>query len=121
MTYVRFEAALPNRQGRFPGVFGLVNGLGKDGRLSAEQESFRRAGNDWYDANFTNPSDVDPEVYLRPGARAWFKVTSPHLIDRVTGYLAILDAHAVAWRRLESDDPGLIVYEDADQVVVVPR
>ena len=49
------------------------------------------AGNDWYDANFTNPSDVDPEVYLRPDARAWFKVTSPHLIDRVTGYLAILD------------------------------
>jgi hypothetical protein len=63
---------------------------------------------------------VDPAVYQRPGAAAWFRHTSPHLIVRVSGYLDILDAHGVPWERLDSDDPGLIVYEDADQVVVVP-
>ncbi|MFD9705067.1 hypothetical protein [Lentzea sp. NPDC059081] len=60
-------------------------------------------------------------VYQRPGAAAWFRCTSPHLIDRVSGYLAVLDAHGVPWVRLDRDDPGLIVYADAEQVVVVPR
>lgn len=88
MTYVRFEAALPNRQGRFAGVFGLVNGMARREQLTPA---------------------------------AWFKTTSVHLIERVPGYLAILDSHGVRWRRLESDDPGRVVYEDGDQVVVVPR
>ncbi|OLZ47348.1 hypothetical protein BS329_25805 [Amycolatopsis coloradensis] len=30
----------------------LVNGLARAGRLTAEQEAFRRTTNDWYDANF---------------------------------------------------------------------
>jgi hypothetical protein len=107
-----------------PGIFMLVNVLGKAGRLTEEQEAFRRAGNDWYDATYTDPMKVDPTVYDRqvnPGAAAWFKAEATHLLDRVTGYLTILDDHGVEWRRMESDDPGRVIYEDADQVVVVPR
>jgi len=123
LRYVRFQAAEPSPRGNWTGVFGLVNGLWRAGRLTEEQESFRRTNGDWYNAAYTDPSTVDPTVYdreLNPGAAAWFKTTSPHLIGRITGYLAILDAHGVRWRRLDSDDPGRIVYEDADQVVV-PR
>ncbi|MBM7861463.1 hypothetical protein [Lentzea nigeriaca] len=119
--YVRFQAALPDRQGRFLGVFALVNMMARRDQLTPAQHLFRRLNNDWYDANFTNPAAVDPTVYASPGAAAWFRHTSPHLISRVAGYLAILDAHGVAWQRLDSDDPGRIVYEDQDQVVVVPH
>ena len=121
---MRFQAVEPNARGTFPGVFGLVNGLRRAGRLTEEQESFCRTTGDWYNAAYTDPSTVDPAVYDRevnPGATAWFKVTATHLVDRVPGYLAILDAHDVRWCRLESDDPGRVVYEDADQVVVVPH
>lgn len=118
---MRFQAAEPSPSGKWPGVFGLVNGLAIQGRLTAQQQVFRRMSNDWYDANFTNPSKVDPDVYRQPGAAAWFKASAVRLIDRVPGYLAILDAHGVPWRRLDSDDPGRVIYEDADQVVVVPR
>ena len=124
LRYVRYQAAESNARGAFPGVFGLVNGLGRSGRLTEEQESFRRTNNAWYDAAYTDPTTVDAAVYDRsvnPGAAAWFKTRSTHLVDRVSGYLAILDAHRVAWRRLESDDPGRVIYEDEDQVVVVPR
>ncbi|NKE57148.1 hypothetical protein FXN61_10000 [Lentzea sp. PSKA42] len=120
MTYVRFQAALPDRQGRFLGVFALVNMMARRGQLTPAQQVFRRLNNDWYDANFTNPTDVDPTVYDQPGAVAWFRLTSPQLVSRVAGYLEILDAHAVPWERLDSDDPGRIIYKDADQVVVVP-
>ncbi|MGW6625073.1 hypothetical protein ACWF99_27980 [Nocardia sp. NPDC055002] len=123
LPYVRFQAAQPNRHGRHPGVFGLVNGLWAAGHLSAREVRFRREGNDWFSENLTNPSDVDPGVYDRarhPGAASWFKASAVSMIERVEGYLAILDAHGVGWERLDSAAPGTIIYADAEQVVVVP-
>ncbi|GAB2783187.1 hypothetical protein KDA82_23500 [Streptomyces daliensis] len=123
--YVRFQGTSKAAGRRsFPGVFALVNTLAREGRLTPEQERFRRVNNDWYDASFTNPAHVDPTVYdpdVNPGATAWFKVTSTELIARVDGYLEILAAHGVECVRVDSSSPGRIVYEDADQVVVVPE
>ncbi|MCB5910812.1 hypothetical protein [Streptomyces pinistramenti] len=121
--YVRFQSATRHRNGHFPGVFALVNNLAEEGRLTPAQEHFRRTHNDWYDANFLNPSTIDPDVYdrdLHPGAASWFKSTSPHLIARVDGYLAVLRAHRIPCHRLHSLTPGHVIYEDPDQVVVTP-
>lgn len=123
VVYVRFQSPVPNARGLYPGVFGLVNGLARKGLLSEAEERFRRENNDWYNANFANPADHDPAVYDRevnPGAAAWFKVSARHLIERVDGYMEILAAHGVACVKECSTDPGRVVYEDADQVVVVP-
>lgn len=123
-SYVRFQGTVRHPRGHFPGVFALVNNLARDGRLTAGQERFRRTSNDWYDAAYTDPSTVDPTVYdheIHPGAVAWFKSTSHELLARVPGYLEILAAHGIEWRRVESLDPGRVVYEDAHQVVVVPH
>ncbi|MCF6522103.1 hypothetical protein [Streptomyces sp. JJ36] len=122
--FVRYEGTVRDPRGHFPGIFFLVNGLAREGRLSAGEERFRRAANDWYDAAYTNPAEVDPAVYdhrVNPGAVAWFKISARHLIERVDGYLRILDAHGVPCRRVVASDPGEIVYEDEVQVVVVPR
>lgn len=122
--YIRFQSTTPNQRGTYTGVFGLVNGLSKAGRLTPEQESFRRTSNDWYDANFTNPTDVDATVYdpaVNPGAAAWFKETSTRLVERVDGYLEILARHGIACEPVRSADPGQVVYEDIDQIVVIPR
>lgn len=124
LPYVRFQGTVRHPRGHFPGVFVLVNGLAQDGRLTAEQERFRRANNDWYDAAYSNPSSVDPTVYnhdVNPGAVAWFKSSAHELLDRVAGYLEILTAHEIECRRVESSDPGRVVYEDDYQVVVVPH
>ncbi|SCB71975.1 hypothetical protein GA0061084_0005 [Arthrobacter sp. NIO-1057] len=106
-----------------PGIFGLANALGRNGKLTAEQHAIWRAGNDWYNAAYPNLSDADPDVYdhrINPGAAAWFKDSAHHLLERVEPYLRLLDAHQVPWERLESADPGRIIYEDEVQVVVVP-
>ncbi|MET7801304.1 hypothetical protein [Streptomyces decoyicus] len=121
--YVRFQGTRRSPRGHFPGIFGLANNLARQGKLSEEQYRFWRAGNDWYDAHYTNPSHLDPTIYdhdLNPGAVAWFKATAVHLIDRVEGYLEILAAHGVACERVESSNPGEVIYEDDEQVVVVP-
>lgn len=122
--YLRFQSTAPNRRGTFPGVFGLVNGLARDGKLTAEQERFRNSHNAWYEANFTNPGSVDPTVYDRavnPEAAAWFKPSARHLLDRVDGYLKILAAHGVGCELVRSADPGRVIYEDEHQIVVVPH
>ena len=124
MRYIRFQSPEVDERGRNVGVFGLVNGLAKQGRLTEEQEGFRRLNNDWYDAAYPDPATVDITVYdqeLNPDAAAWFKVSAQHLIERVDGYLEILAAHGVACVALRSDDPGRILYEDDHQIVVVPQ
>ncbi|GGZ63093.1 hypothetical protein [Streptomyces subrutilus] len=121
--FVRFQGTERDPRGRFPGVFALANRLARSGRLDAAQYRFWRAGNDWYDAHVTDPSQVDPRVYdpdVHPGATAWFKTTSAEPVARVTGYLELLASHGVPCRRVESPSPGRVVYEDADQIVVVP-
>ncbi|RSN14936.1 hypothetical protein DMC63_24860 [Streptomyces sp. WAC 05977] len=95
LPFVRFQSPTRDERGNFTGVFGLVNGLARAGRLTAEQEAFRRANNDWYAANFTNPASTDPSVYdaeVDPGAAAWFKTTARVFVERVDGYLAILES-----------------------------
>jgi hypothetical protein len=42
------------------------------------------------------------------------------MIEPVEGYLRILAAHGVTCERVEFDHPGRVVYEDPDQIVVVP-
>ncbi|MFB7512759.1 hypothetical protein [Streptomyces sp. NPDC056144] len=124
IQYVRFQSPHPNSRGSFTGVFGLVNNLAREGRLSDEQESFRRSNNKWYDAAYPDPSRVDPTVYddaVHPGAAAWFKPSATHLLARVPGYVEILTAHGVDCETLRSADPGRVVYEDEVQVVVVPH
>jgi hypothetical protein len=104
-------------------VFALVNGLARDGKLTAQQEQFRRENNAWYHAHLTDPGAIDATAYdrvLHPGAVAWFKTSAGLMIDRVEGYLGILTAHGVEWCRVHSSDPGQIVYEDVHQVVAVP-
>ncbi|GIG61748.1 hypothetical protein Lfu02_61200 [Longispora fulva] len=124
MTYVRFQNPLPDELGRYVGVFGLVNTLAKRRVLTEEQERFRRLNNDLYDSAYDNPAAVDATVYdhdINPGAAAWFKPAAQHLIDRVDGYLEILAAHGVECVRVDSHDPGRVIYEDDHQIVVVPR
>lgn len=120
---MRFRSRYPNAAGLHVGVFGLVNVLGRHGMLTPEEEQFRRENNAWYDAAYPDPCAIDPAVYdqdLNPGAAAWFKSTATGLISRIPGYLAILDAHAIAWEEVRATNPGRILYEDIHQVIAAP-
>jgi len=115
---IRFQGVTRNDRGGYSGVFGLVNRLARAGRLSAADERFRRESNRWYDAAYPHPS----HVYERhPSAAAWFRTAAAQLIERVPGYLEILDRHGVPYVVLRAEDPGTVVYEDPYQVVVVPH
>jgi len=124
--FVRYQAQqADDDHGLRPGVFRLVGLLRQRGALTTKQLEFVQASNAWYDAAYPEPGSVDPTIYDRaanPGAVAWFKVTgAQHLLERLPGYLTILDAHGVRWERVEATDPGQVLYEDDFQVVAAPR
>jgi hypothetical protein len=123
-VFVRFQSPHLDDSGVHLGVFRLLNVVGWNGELSDEDEAYRQRQNEWFENAFPDPSTVDGAAYAcdgKPGATAWFKAeTSEHLVQALRRHLEILDKHGVPWERLESSDPGRIVYEDEWQVIVRP-
>ncbi|WP_284760587.1 hypothetical protein [Curtobacterium sp. MEB011] len=122
--FVRYQSAVPNRRGRFPGVLALANGLQRDGRLSDAETRWLREANLHATAMYTDPTTVQTHCYdetRNPGARAWFAADAVELLEMVGPYLELLDRHGIPWMQLVTRSPGRIVYRDAVQVVAVPH
>ena len=105
------------------GIFALANRLAADGLLSPVETAWLRAGNDWYEAAYDEPTKFMPDVFNRdahPVTECWFKASATSLLANIDGYLRLLDAHGVPWERVESDAPGTVLYEDSVQIVVAP-
>ena len=123
MRFVRFEATTPNARGAHIGVFGLANGLRSAGRLTEADLSWLTANNAFGNAAYPDPGTVDPTLFdkaVHPFATCWFRSTATHLLDYVEEYLHVLTRYGVDWHRRETDDPGVILYEDDVQVVAEP-
>ena len=121
--FVLFRSPHPNSHGVRVGVFALANGLARSGALSAAEHERWRRGNAWFEAAYADPTLTAPAAYDRaanPGAVAWFRASASGLITRTALYTELLDAHGVPWERVETDDPGRVVFEDAVQVIAVP-
>jgi hypothetical protein len=122
--FVRYQSAVPNRRGRFPGVFALANGLQRDGMLSDSETGWLQEANARATAMYGDPTNAQPDCYdeiRNPGARAWFSADAVALLEMVGPYLELLDRYEVPWMQLVTRSPGRIVYQDAVQVVAVPH
>ncbi|HEY0215401.1 MAG TPA: hypothetical protein VGC57_03295 [Cellulomonas sp.] len=120
---IRFQSVVPNRHGRFPGVFALANGLAQAHRLSEEDVRWWRSANDRATAAYPDPERVAPGCYdphRNPGARSWFRADALDLLEMAREYLGLLDRYGVGWSELRTRTPGRVVYQDAVQVVAVP-
>jgi hypothetical protein len=89
--------------------------------LSSDEAEWLRTNNAWYEAAYPQPDVAVFDRTVNPITECWFRSSAVALLARVDGYLALLDEHGVAWERITSDEPGLVVYEDAVQVVVALR
>ncbi|RPE78624.1 hypothetical protein EDF39_1305 [Frondihabitans sp. PhB161] len=123
-NFVRYQSAVPNRHGRYPGVFALANGLRDHAILTAEDAEWHQEANLRATTEYIDPSSVDPDCYdqsRNPGARAWFSVDAVDALAMTIPYLDLLDRYDVPWVQLISRTPGRIIYSDAVQVVAVPH
>ena len=121
--YVRYQSAVPNDRGSFPGVFALAIGLRDSGRLSLAERGKLEEANARMTEAYVDPTTLVPDCYdriLNPGARAWFRADAVRLLELTRFHLALLERHRVPWMELSTRTPGRIVYEDGVQVVAVP-
>lgn len=123
-TFVRFQSPYPGKRGVHTGVFGLINMLGRAGQLSELERRDWQATNDWFTEAVTDPNVVNAAIYddvINPRATAWFRAEATEVMARLDRHLEILRDHGVPCVRVETGDPGRIIYEDAVQIVVVPH
>lgn len=121
--FVRFQSAVPNRRGRFPGVFALANGLRDTGRLTDTDRRWLAAANERAEGMYVDPSSVEPGCFddiRHPGARSWFRTGAADLLTMSAEYLDLLDRYGVGWVELRTDRPGRTTYQDDVQIVAVP-
>lgn len=121
--FLRFQSAVPNGRGSYPGIFALTNGLRDRGLLSDADAEWVRRQNSHGDRAYTSPSTVDSSCYdpaVNTDACSWFKEEARDLLGMARRYMLLLDRYQVPWVELRTDHPGRIVYEDSVQVVAVP-
>lgn len=86
----------------------------------------RNSGIDWVpEVSAVDPTGYESDPSLsdrqhRPQATSWFQETATEMLHRLNGYLRILGPQGIAWRATWSSNPGLVLYEDEHQIVVVP-
>jgi hypothetical protein len=117
--YLRIEAAEPRQPGARPGLFQLLRGLRESGHLSDDDaRTARRLVSRAYQLHAEPPA----AAYEAPTAKAWFRMGAGDEVQLRTLWedvVALLDRHGVPTRTVRTDDPGLLVYADAVQVVAV--
>lgn len=121
--FLRFQSAVPNRHGKFPGVFALANGLAHDGLLSEVDLRWWASANARMQAAYASTADdplcYDPSKY--PNATSWFKdPAATDLIAKTREYLSLLDRYGVPWVEQRTTTPGPVHYEDDVQIVATP-
>ncbi|MGP5732955.1 hypothetical protein [Arthrobacter rhombi] len=120
MEFIRFQSAIPNRRGCYPGVFAMANGLAAQGVLSDDDLAWQRQANSKANALYPDPTIQSPDCYASSSACAWFKASATHLLTMCQEYLALLDEYEIPWVELRSRNPGRITHEDEVQIVVQP-
>lgn len=60
--FVRYQAKQLNTGGIHVGIFGLANGLARNGKLSDADYQWWQNANAWYDAAYPDPNLIDPTV-----------------------------------------------------------
>ncbi|MFK4481812.1 hypothetical protein [Curtobacterium sp. AB7] len=121
--FVRYQSAVPNRRGRFPGIFALTNGLRAAGALSDTDDRWLVAANQRAEGLYVDPSTVETRLFdeaRNPGTRSWFRTSATALLTMSADYLDLLDRYGVAWVELRTNSPGRIAYQDDVQIVAVP-
>ena len=98
------------------GIFGMIHKLKEAGRLSVDQKRLHADIVEWFEANLPNPdfyNESNPKGYV-----TWFKESAEEMLERMDELRSLVQDVGGCCKRIESDDPGKIVYEDDYQIAV---
>jgi len=120
--YVRYESAVPDRHGRYPGIFAMLRGLRESGRMS---EADGALAEELVARSYALHDEPDATVFeTTPRAISWFVAggeRSTALRTLAEDVARLLARYGIATRVVRTTDPGRITFADDVQVVAVPR
>ncbi len=121
--FVRFVVLLRDEDSqRLTGVFQAAYRLRDQGRLDNAEgrrfESLRR----WFNEHLPVPVRFSRSRGRQAHRKAicWFKDDAVEHLGKIRELTALLERHGITTRRLWTDRPGYIVYEDDFQIAAVP-
>jgi hypothetical protein len=107
---------------RLMGVFHASFGLRDRGQLSNAAGSRFEALRQWFNRHLPVPRRFSREKGRQRLQKAicWFKTDAVEHLGKMREMTTMLEQHGIHTRRLRSQRPGYIVYEDRFQVAAVP-
>lgn len=115
MKYYRFQIADVSKvTGQPLGLFAVVDRLKKAGQLSADNIAKHTRIVNWFETNLANPPFY--ETGNNEKCITWFKETSRTMLAMMEDLRVIARDSGVECRKVVTEDPGKIVYEDEFQI-----
>jgi hypothetical protein len=106
----------------FAGVFGAAYDLCRRARLRADEQHELEDLLAWFKSHLPVPDRFSRS--RRRGARCvaicWLKERATRHFEKLRDLTTLLDRHGVVTRRLRTNRPGYLVYEDRYQIAAVP-
>jgi hypothetical protein len=118
--FVRFVVLQKDESsGTEQGFIQALETLSSEGQLTDYEEELAQETFRWFNDNLPVPDSFTRS--RRPGAPgkaiSWFKSSAKECIARMENVASVLNEHGYHTRRLTTDRPGYVVYEDAYQIV----
>jgi len=116
---VRFIAPLVDPDSRrFEGVFIAAYRLRNEGDMPSYQREELRSQLQWFSEHLPVPEPLSHS--WNRGAISWFKCESKDCITRVWAMVQILEENGIVIRKITTEEPGHVIYEDDWQIVASP-
>ncbi len=116
--FVRFVVGAEDEHHRLlTGLITEARLLRDKGALSIHEEEFLESTYEWFNANLPCPP-FSTSGWSRD-AVTWFKDSAIDAIKKIRELAVLLEQHGALVRMLRSKNPGLVLYEDGYQIVVV--
>lgn len=120
--YLRIESAVPNRNGRHPGIFAMLKGLRQSGRLSPADADLAQ---ELVTRSYALHREPTAEVFeADPRPVSWFieqeSAAAMALTELVADITGLLDRYGIPCREVRCTQLGEVTYTDEVQVVAVP-
>lgn len=115
----RIDEDSHRRLGVFQAAFDLLK---SDQVIDAADRADMRAALNWYQDHLDEPERLSRsrKHNAAPNAISWYRRTAHNHIQRMHQLCIVLNRYGIATEILRTDRPGVIVYEDDQQIAAVP-
>ncbi len=121
--YIRFESDILFEESQCKkGIFAAMGDLKRMNVMSEAELNWYECESHWFNKNLPNPACFTLPIAqtISKHAISWFSVDAIGFVGRTLCIVKLFEKYGISMNKLESNDPGKIIYKDEYQIVVIP-